>query len=50
MDSGLLSTILYQIVLDAYNLGARIDADDPELKYIYTIAYGYSVSDKIEPM
>ncbi|BAO54995.1 transporter [Nonlabens marinus] len=31
----------------AYNLGARIDADDPELKYLYTIAYGYSLSDKI---
>lgn len=31
----------------AYNLGARIDADDPELKYIYTIAYGYSLSNKI---
>lgn len=31
----------------AYNLGARIDADDPELKYIYTLAYGYSLTDKI---
>jgi len=31
----------------AYNLGARIEADDPELQYIYTIAYGYSLSNKI---
>ncbi len=31
----------------AYNLGARLDADDPELKYLYTVSYGYGISDRI---
>lgn len=30
----------------AYNLGAQIGDDNPELAYIYTIAYGYSFTDK----
>jgi hypothetical protein len=31
----------------AYNIGARLDAGDPELSYIYTLAYGYSLSNRI---
>jgi len=31
----------------AYNLGARLDPEDSELNYIYTIAYGYDLSDRI---
>ena len=29
----------------AYNLGAQWEADDPEIAYIYTIAYGYGITD-----
>ena len=28
----------------AYNIGARLEADDPELQYLYTIAYGFDIS------
>jgi hypothetical protein len=31
----------------AYNLGAAWGNDSPEIAYIYTLAYGYSISDKI---
>lgn len=31
----------------AYNLGARLDADNPELAYIYSISYGYDLTNKI---
>lgn len=30
----------------AYNVGAQWGSDSPEIAYIYTIAYGYSVTDK----
>jgi hypothetical protein len=30
----------------AYNLGAQWESDDPEIAYIYTLAYGYSFTDK----
>jgi len=31
----------------AYNLGARLDAENPELAYLYTLAYGYDLTSKI---
>lgn len=31
----------------AYNLGAKLDAGNPEIAYIYTLAYGYDLSSKI---
>ncbi len=31
----------------AYNIGARLDAQDPELKYLYTIAYGFDLTSKV---
>ena len=31
----------------AYNIGARLDPDDPELKYLYTIAYGFDLTPTI---
>lgn len=31
----------------AYNLGARLDAGNPQLAYLYTIAYGYDLTSKI---
>ncbi|AZQ43008.1 transporter [Nonlabens ponticola] len=31
----------------AYNLGARLDAGNPELAYLYTVAYGYSLTNTI---
>jgi hypothetical protein len=31
----------------AYNLGARLDADNPELAYIYSLSYGYDLTSKI---
>ncbi|PRP67887.1 transporter [Nonlabens agnitus] len=31
----------------AYNLGASVGPNNPELSYLYTIAYGYSLTDKI---
>lgn len=30
----------------AYNVGAQWESDDPEIAYIYTLAYGYSFTDK----
>lgn len=29
----------------AYNLGAKWEADNPEIAYIYTLAYGYGITD-----
>lgn len=31
----------------AYNIGAQWESDDPEIAYIYTLAYGYSLTDKL---
>ena len=31
----------------AYNLGAQWGSDNPEIAYIYTLAYGYSLTDKL---
>ncbi|WP_431133275.1 transporter [Psychroserpens mesophilus] len=31
----------------SYNLGARWQDDSPEVSYLYSLSYGYSVSDKI---
>jgi hypothetical protein len=31
----------------AYNLGARLDAENPEIAYIYSISYGYDLTNKI---
>jgi hypothetical protein len=31
----------------AYNLGARLDPENPELAYIYTLSYGYDLSSTI---
>ncbi len=31
----------------AYNIGGQYGADSPELAYIYTIAYGYGITEKI---
>ena len=30
----------------AYNIGAQWGGDSPEIAYIYTVAYGYSITDK----
>ena len=31
----------------AYNLGAQWGNDSPEIAYIYTLAYGYSITEKL---
>lgn len=31
----------------AYNIGGQYGGDSPELAYIYTIAYGYAITDKL---